>query len=243
MQQLIHFKTHSHLSRKIIRSYPVCKMSTSLYNTTKFAPNSSFIHSSLLHSHQTQVQNSIIYTRKVQTPVICARRSKRRNGSQRSTRFILQLITTMASKLKILPQPLDLVIAEIGGGDGNGGGFWFWKVFGGGGFDGWRRRRKRNRNLLILGFLVICGLGFLLFGKELQLQSNVLSKVLGFGLIGAVLIQWCENRGAKDWIFGFCVGGVLMGLGLRMEEMQKWVERVRVCSPIMQVKKMKKKSW
>ncbi|KAL0013478.1 hypothetical protein SO802_000547 [Lithocarpus litseifolius] len=237
MQQPIHFEPHSHLSRKPIRSYPVCKMNTSLYNTTKFAANSSFIHSSLLLSHQTQMQNSIF-----QTPVICARRSKRRNGSQRSTRFILQLITTMASKLKILPQPLDLVIAEIGGGDGNGGGFWFWKVFGGGGFDGWRRRRKRNRNLLILGFLAICGLGFL-FGKELQLQSNVLGGVLGFGLIGSVLIQWCENRGAKDWIFGFCVGGVLMGLGLRKEEMQKWVEKFRVCSPIMQVKKLKKKSW
>ncbi|KAK7837636.1 hypothetical protein CFP56_021047 [Quercus suber] len=71
----------------------------------------------------------------------------------------------MASKLKILPQPLDLVIAEIGGGDGNGGGFWFWKVFGGGGFDGWRRRRKRNRNL-----------GFLAYANQIPVL------LVGFGL-------------------------------------------------------------
>ncbi|KAC6772887.1 hypothetical protein FH972_027248 [Carpinus fangiana] len=55
----------------------------------------------------------------------------------------------MASKTNSLPQPLELVIGEIGCGDGNGGGgVWFWKVFGGGGFRGWRRKRKRNMLLL-----------------------------------------------------------------------------------------------
>ncbi|GMY35576.1 hypothetical protein FCV25MIE_30818 [Fagus crenata] len=218
-------------------------MNNSLYRPTTFAPTFSFIRSSLFLSHQTQIQNSIIYARKTQTPVICARRNKRRNGSQRSTRFMLQLITIMASKF-ILPHPLDLVIGEIGGGDGNGGGgVWFWKVFGGGGFDGWRRRkRKINRKLLIFGFLVICGLGLCLwFGKELE--SNVVCGVLGFGIIGAALIQWLEKIGAKDWVLGFCVGGVLMGLGLRRGEMQRWVERVGACSPIMQIKKKKNKFW
>jgi hypothetical protein len=33
-------------------------------------------------------------------------------------------------------------------------------VFGGGGFRGWRRKRKRN--MLLLGFLLIFGLGLLL---------------------------------------------------------------------------------
>jgi hypothetical protein len=50
-----------------------------------------------------------------------------------------------------------------------GEGVWFWKVFGGGGFGGWRRKRKRN--MLLLGFLLIFGLG-LLFGKEVE--RNVL---------------------------------------------------------------------
>ncbi|KAE8010180.1 hypothetical protein FH972_006570 [Carpinus fangiana] len=111
----------------------------------------------------------------------------------------------MASKTNILPQPLDLVIGEIGCGDGNGGGgVWFWKVFGGGGFGGWRRKRKRN--MLLLGFLLIFGLG-LLFGKERS----------------------------KDWVLGFFIGGVLMGFGLRREQVQKWVERVRVCPPMMDI--------
>jgi hypothetical protein len=78
----------------------------------------------------------------------------------------LELISIMASKSNILPQPLDLVIGEIGCGDGNGGGgVWFRKVFGGGGFREWRRKRKRN--MLLLGFLLIFGLG-LLFGKEVE---------------------------------------------------------------------------
>ena len=76
----------------------------------------------------------------------------------------LELISILASKTNILPQPLDLVIGDIGCGDKNGGGVWFWKVFGGG-FRGWRRKRKRN--MLLLRFLLIFGLG-LLFGKEAE---------------------------------------------------------------------------
>ncbi|PQM39783.1 hypothetical protein Pyn_09537 [Prunus yedoensis var. nudiflora] len=49
----------------------------------------------------------------------------------------------VVSNLKILPQPLDLVIEEICSGDGNGGGLGIWKGFeGGGGFDGFGRKRN-----------------------------------------------------------------------------------------------------
>jgi hypothetical protein len=102
----------------------------------------------------------------------------------------------MASKINILPHSLDLVIGEIGRGDGNGGGGeWFSMVFGGGGFDGWRRKRKRK--MLLLGFLLIFGLGLLLY------------------------YFWLGKRRSKDWVLGFCVGGVLMGFGLRREQVQK----------------------
>ncbi|BFG27997.1 hypothetical protein CerSpe_142710 [Prunus speciosa] len=54
----------------------------------------------------------------------------------------------VVSNLKILPQPLDLVIEEICSGDGNGGCLGIWKGFeGGGGFDGFGR--KRNIKLLL----------------------------------------------------------------------------------------------
>ena len=110
-------------------------------------------------------------------------------------------------------------------------GFWRWRVW-------WVEKEKKENQQKIADCWVF---GDLCFGKELE--SNVVCGVLGFGIIGAVLIQWLEKIGAKDWVLGFCVGGVLMGLGLRRGEMQKWVERVRVCSPIMQVKKKKKTFW
>ena len=231
MQETFYFKTQTRLSHKFVLSYPITEMNTSPCNTTILIPKLSFIRSSLLLSHRTQIQNSIICARKAQQPVICARKSKRRNGSQRLMRFALELISIMASKTNILPQPLDLVIGEIGCGDGNGrGGVWFWKVFGGGGFGGWRRKRKRN--MLLLGFLLIFGLG-LLFGKEVE--RNVLCGCLGIVLLDVVLIQWWGKRRSKDWVLGFCIGGVLMGFGLRREQVQKWVERVRVCPPMMDI--------
>jgi hypothetical protein len=230
MQETFYSKTQTHLSHKFFLSYPIAEMNTSLSNTTIFAPKLSFIRSSLFLLHRTQIQNPIICARKAQQPVICARKRRRRNGSQRLTRYALELISIMASKINILPQPLDLVIGEIGCGDGNGAGVWLWKVFGGGGFDGWRRKGKIK--MLLLGFLLIFGLG-LLFGKELE--RNVLCGCLGIGLLDVVLIQWWGKRRSKDWVLGFCVGGVLMGFGLRREQMQKWVERVRVCPPMMEV--------
>lgn len=132
----------------------------------------------------------------------------------------------IASNLKLLPQPLDLVLEEIGGGDGGGGGLGIWKGFGGGGFDGFRRKRKRKLLLLFVfyGISVICGLG-LLFGRELE--SNVLWWGLCFGAIGVGLVQWWEKRG----LFGFFLCGVLVGSGFKRKELQHWGLKLR---PIME---------
>ncbi|XVF57421.1 hypothetical protein PTKIN_Ptkin06aG0204000 [Pterospermum kingtungense] len=56
-------------------------------------------------------------------PTICARKSKRRYGSERSTKLVLELVSILASNLKILPQPLDLVVQNLVAGDGEGLGF------------------------------------------------------------------------------------------------------------------------
>ncbi|XP_059652505.1 uncharacterized protein LOC132299730 [Cornus florida] len=155
-----------------------------------------------------------------QNQIICARSSKRRFGSQRSRKFILELVGFVASNLNILPEPLGLVIREFGG--GNGGGLGFPKGFGGGGFDGWRGKRKKN--LGFLGFLMVFGLGlWLLLGKEMD--KDVFWGGSGLALFGVLITAW--KRGAKDWILGFCFGAVLMGVGLKREELQKWAKGCR----------------
>lgn len=180
---------------------------------------------------------SLSHKTHIQKPIICAKKNKRKSGSQRLTRFILESIPIIASNLKILPQPLDQVIGEFGGG-GDGGGIGFLKGFGGGGgFDGWRRRRRGKNNL---GFLVVCGLA-LYFGIELKSEVFWWVLGLGFGLFGVVFVKgW--KRGVKDWVLGLCWFGVLVGLGLRREEMQKWVERFRVGSPVLEIVRKRKRN-
>ncbi|XP_010105836.2 uncharacterized protein LOC21386013 [Morus notabilis] len=168
----------------------------------------------------------------LQNPIICARKRRKRINSDKSTRFLINLISVVASSLKILPQPLDLVLEEIGGGDGTAGGcggLGFWKGFGWGGFDGWRKRR-RKRNLWLYGFIAICGLG-LLFGREIE--SNAFWWGLGLGPFGVALIQWWEKTGGvQAWVLGLCLWSFLVGLTFRREELQKWLARFRVTIPL-----------
>ena len=148
---------------------------------------------------------------------------------------MLNLMGLIASNLKILPEPLGLVLEEFGGGDGSGGrggggGLGFWKGFGWGGFDGWKRKRKRK--LWLYGFLMICGLGFL-FGREIE--SNVVWWGLGFGPLGVALIQfWEKNGGIQAWVLGFCLWSFLVGLTFRRAELQKWVGRFNLPSSMVE---------
>ncbi|MFQ6619293.1 hypothetical protein Gotur_000630, partial [Gossypium turneri] len=55
--------------------------------------------------------SSVLSTKtQIQKPIICAKISKRRNGSHGSTKLALELVSILASNLKILLQPLDLII-------------------------------------------------------------------------------------------------------------------------------------
>ncbi|KAG6751636.1 hypothetical protein POTOM_043833 [Populus tomentosa] len=146
----------------------------------------------------------------------------------------------MASNLNTLPEPLGLVIEEFAaaGGGGGGGNLGFWKGFGGGRFDGWGRKGKMNSGFL--GFLVVSGLGLILFLFGGELKIDVVSGVLVLSLLGAVLVKGFK-RGIKDWILGLCFFGVLLGLGLKKGEMQKWVERCRVRSPVLVLMKGKRR--
>ena len=143
----------------------------------------------------------------------------------------------IASSLKILPEPLNLVVSELCAGNGNGGGLGFRKGFGGGGggFDGWRGRKRRS-GLTLFGLVMVFGFAVLI-GRELG--TEYFWGVLGVSLFGFSIGGW--KRGFKDWVLGFCCCAVLMGLGLRNQEVLKWLERSRVCSPIMNVARRRRR--
>lgn len=145
----------------------------------------------------------------------------------------------IASNLKILPEPLNFVVSELSSGNGNGygGGLGFRKGLGGGGegFDGWRRRKKRL-GLAIFGLVMVCGFA-LLIGRELG--SEFFWGVLGVSLFGFSIGGW--KRGFKDWVLGFCCCAVLMGLGLKNQEVQRWVEKSRVRFPSMNVARRRRR--
>ncbi|XP_022150779.1 uncharacterized protein LOC111018844 [Momordica charantia] len=157
-----------------------------------------------------------------QTLIVYARKKKRRAGFQRSTKLVLELASLLASNLKILPPPLDLVVAELSGGDGSGGGAGLWRGFGGGGYDGWRGKRKKTA--LLIGFLIVCGLALLFFT---ELEIDAVCGILGFALFSVALIQLWQKS------LGFLLFGILIALGLRRSEVQKWVGKLGIYSPKM----------
>lgn len=164
-----------------------------------------------------------------QTLTICARKKKRSPGFQRSTKLVLELASLLASNIKILPPPLDLVVAELSGGDGNGGGSRLWRGFGGGDYDGWRGKRKKTP--LFIGFLMVCGL-VLLFVTDFEI--NEVCGILGFAVFSVALIQLWQKIGiSKHFVLGFGLFGILIALGLRRSEVQKWVRKLGFYSPKM----------
>lgn len=159
--------------------------------------------------------------------------------------MILQLLSVLAANAKVLPQPLDLVVAELGGGDG-GGGTGFLKGFGGGGgFGNWRRGKRLN----LWPLVVLVWFGFLMFvllsKREVKSDVVVIYGVLGMCIVflKAVVIKGLK-RNAKDWIFGVCCFGALMGLVLKRKEAVKLIHEFRVyCSPVVNIVRGRKKGW
>ncbi|KAF8376809.1 hypothetical protein HHK36_031519 [Tetracentron sinense] len=154
-----------------------------------------------------------------------ARKNRRRTEWRGPGKTALESISFIASSLNILPEPFDLVVREFCG--GNGGGFGFSNSCGGEGFEGWSRRRRK---LVFFGFLVVCAFCLLVISwKEFDMGLGL--GVWGLSLLGFSIRSW--KRGIKDWILGFCCCPVIVLLGLRREELQRWVGGSTVCSPVM----------
>ncbi|OWM85375.1 uncharacterized protein LOC116209986 [Punica granatum] len=184
---------------------------------------------------ESSFRSSHIVLNKAQStkPVIFSGKRKRRNGSQRLVKFVLESIPVVASSLKILPQPLDVIVGElIGGGDGNRGGWGFRRSFGSDGwFDGWRRRGTTRK----LGFwwvIPVFGLGLVL-GREVGSDLILMYCVLGLGLFSFALVELRSRKAIRDGILGLCCFGILAIFGLRAEAMKNWVRDFQVRSPSM----------
>ncbi|OMO99121.1 hypothetical protein COLO4_13498 [Corchorus olitorius] len=189
--------------------------------------NPSLEPNSSLQSFNCSTKSPILPHKSTQKPILCARNSKSRYGYQRSSKFILELIS-LASDLRILPQPLDLVAQNLVGRDGRG--LRFLNGLKGVSFNGRRRTTTRRRNgMKVLGFSVLLGSCILClwFGKELR--SELVFGVLGFGFFVAALIkEW--NKGLKNWIFGVCCVGVLVGFGLSGNKGMKLIQETKISS-------------
>ncbi|KAK4748840.1 hypothetical protein SAY87_015426 [Trapa incisa] len=164
-----------------------------------------------------------------QSPVISWRKKRRRNGSQRLVKFVLDSIPIMASRLKILPPPLDFILEELSSGDGNSGGWGASRRSGDGWFDGWWRRGTRRTSRFWWAVLIF-GLG-LIVGREFE--GELVYWILGFGLISIAFFEVWSSRAMRDGVLGFCCLGVFLGiLGLR-PDLKNWVREFRSSSPLM----------
>ncbi|EPS71192.1 hypothetical protein M569_03568, partial [Genlisea aurea] len=133
--------------------------------------------------------------------ILClAYRRKKING-----RRIFKSACTIASKLKLLPEPLDLLLREFGGGDGGGKG---WFCGGGGESDGGRQKL----GVVVVGLAALSIALFLLF-FDVQLDFDGL---LGWFLLGVSARSW--RKGCLDWLLGFFCCGFLVRWLMRKKE-------------------------
>lgn len=175
-----------------------------------------------------RVSVSISHRTQFQSLVLCAKKGKKRVGYRRITRFLFNSMSLLSPNLQILPQPLDLVIADLGGvdgGGGRGGGLGFWR--GWGRFDGWRRKKNRVPILVfvcvilwIYGFCKISGI---------EIKSELVLKLLGLCFFGVTMVRELK-REARFLVFGFLCFVASLVFGFKKEHLVKLASRVRSSS-------------
>ncbi|CAN0925952.1 hypothetical protein LINGRAHAP2_LOCUS35042 [Linum grandiflorum] len=179
------------------------------------------------------------YRIQIRCPVICARKGNKGSGYQRLAKILPRLAFTMASNLKVLPEPLGLILAELSStGNGGEGGAGSWKGFSGGG-GGWGRKRGKRRNLMVLlGLLLVCGvLVYMVLSGKTGTGKDLILGVSALSLISAILVQGIE-RGARDWILGLCIFGAGVILGMKRDDLRKWVQmQGNTCSSVLLLRK------
>lgn len=171
----------------------------------------------ILHSHPTPQHQQIV----------CA---GRRGWSQSSSRKILQLASTLAFNLKILPEPLNSIVGEIARSNSNEH-----RVLNSliGGWIGKSRKKRNVKKVLFPVFVLICVVGFWAFRVS---ELDMFLRALFFCMVGVSSIALFKNKAIKEWFLGFSFGVVLMmSFRLGKEDIQFWVQKLRTCSPVAQI--------
>ncbi|CAL9231785.1 unnamed protein product [Arabidopsis halleri] len=174
---------------------------------------------------------SISHRTQFQSLVLCAKKRKKKVGYRRITRVLFNSVSLLSPNLQILPQPLDLVIADLGGvdgGGGRGGGLGFWR--GWGRFDGWRRKKNR---VPILAFVcvILWMYGFCKI-SGIEIKSELVLKVLGLCLFGVTVVRELK-REARFLVFGFLCFIASLVFGFKKEHLVKLASRVRSSSSVL----------
>ncbi|CAF2012534.1 hypothetical protein Bca4012_079121 [Brassica carinata] len=168
---------------------------------------------------------SIPHRTQFQSLVLCARRRrKKRAGHGRIARLMFKSLSLLSTNLQILPQPLDLVIADLGGGRGGGGGG-SWR--GWGRFDGWRRKPNRVP-ILILVCVMLWIYGYCKVSGKV-IKSDEILKVLGACVLGISLVKELK-REARSLVFVFLSLIASFVFGFKKESLVKLASQVRSCS-------------
>lgn len=180
-----------------------------------------------------RLHNSISF-RLSHQPIICARRQ---GWSQSSNRKMLQLASTVAFNLKILPEPFNSLVGEIARGDSNGDRPEYRilnRLVGGCRGKLTMRRKRKGKKLVSLVFVLTCVAG--LWSWRVS-EFDLFLRSLLFCLVGVSSIRlWRGNKAIKDWFLGFFLGIIfMMSFGLGKEDVKFWVQKLRTCSPVAQI--------
>ncbi|AES61337.1 hypothetical protein MtrunA17_Chr1g0191701 [Medicago truncatula] len=180
-------------------------------------------------SHQTLTNLQIVCARRPQWPLS-------------SNRKLLQLVSTLAFNLKILPEPFNSLVREIAQTNSNEHRIVNRLI------SGWSRKtnkssKRRNEQMFLLPlFVLICVAGFWAFRVS---ELDLFLKSLFFCFVGVSSISLLRNKVIKDWFLGFFLGAVLMmSFRLGKEDVKFWVEKFRTCSPVAQIAlKNRNRKW
>lgn len=135
-------------------------------------------------------------------------------------------------------QPQDLAAAAEFGRLGIERRRWKWRWSGA--VEGIQRRwvwwveGKKEEDAIVNWFLIVCGIALLFFYR---IRDWCCCGIHGFAVFSVALIQLLQKRAiTTNFVCGFCLFGILIALGLRRSEVQKWVGKLGIHGP-------KMKSW
>lgn len=163
--------------------------------------------------------------------ITCIKKRKIQGGSQPSRKSMFKLASMAALSLQILPQPLNLLIAEFAERDGNEFLMEFLNVLG----RGLRKKRQTSRKVSWLSCILltsICGMGLVCWRIS---EFDLFLKVSCFCLAGLSMIQLWRKKAFKEWLLGFLLGIVLLSSRMGKEDVKFWVQRLRIPSSFAQI--------